>query len=302
MAEEGGTAEEEVAEPEPVPVLGDEEVQARQKIWEAIFEDCPADKAKLASVTERKANAQEGIPAFAYSELDFATVNNMINLLKNQHTRLYAGKGIFCDLGSGAGKACLAAGLCHPWEKVIGIEMMQSLTDIAMAANAKYQENEGPEGYTKPECQFIKGDFVTELATHLEPVAQSLAVVLAVAACYGEEQLGAMASLAEKMADNSIFITISQELPDSVIGGDKKLPAERYRDRLKEALAVRGTDPDTVDIDPSPPDEKPGGWRQVHTEKIQLAWGSTILFVFKKLPLPEEPKPEGEEAPPAPEE
>jgi hypothetical protein len=232
-------------------------------------------------------------------------------MLKNQHTRLYAGKGIFLDVGSGVGKACIAAGLVHPFEKVIGIETLQCLDDFAKSAHTKYMEvtMPGDPPAEKPEIQLIKGDFVADLEATLAPIAPQIAVCLAVATCLGDAELNALATLADKMSDNAIFVTISQVLPDRVIGGDKKLPQERYRDLLKIALSQRGTDPATVDIDPNPPDAKPGGWRLLHEEDVSLPVSgaktesggpmelTTKLFVFKRLPLPVEEKPQDGEAP-----
>jgi len=297
MAEDAA-ATEEVAE--PVPALVDEEqIAERQQIWTDIFAEHPANKVKLASIEERKANGKEEDQTLTYSELDLSTVNKILTTLKNQHTKLYAGKGIFVDLGSGCGKTCVAAALLHHFEKVVGIETMQCLHDAATAAQAKYGEAALPEGVEKPELQLIKGDFVTDLAAQLEPLASSISVAFACATCFGEEQLKALASLAMLMPDDSIFVTMSQELPDSVIGGDKKLPAERYRDLLKAALSKRGTDPSSVEIDKNPQDAKPGGWRQVDVQEVQLTWGSSKYFVFKKVPLPVTEAPAEEEGAPA---
>jgi len=284
MAAEGEEVTEEISQ--PVPVLEDERVAEMEQVWKDVFAELPANKVKLASIEERKAAEKESDQSLSYSELDLNTVNLIMNILKNQHIDLFAGKGLFVDVGSGCGKACVAAALVHPFEKVVGVETMQCLHDFATAAQAKYTEAPLPEGVAKPELQFIKGDFVADMAGTLEPLAPQISVCLAVATCFGEEQLNALASLASKMEDNSIFVMISQPLPDSVIGGDKKLPAERYRDQLKIALAKRGTDPASVDIEKSPPDAKPGGWRQVDVQEVQCAWGSTQCFVFKKLPLP----------------
>lgn len=293
---------EEGGEPrQPVPPLDDEQLKERLEAWDQIFVDHPANKVKLASIEERKANGKEEDASLTYGELDFKTVNNLITMLKNQHTKLFAGQGIFLDLGSGCGKACVAAALAHQFEKVIGIETMACLDEAAQKANEKYKEVTlaGDPPPDKAEIQFIKGDFVADLATTLEPFASQIAVCLAVATCFGEEQLNALAALAGKMSDDALFVTFSQGLPDAIIGGDKKLPQERYRDLLKVALAKRGTDPASVEIDKNPPDAKPGGWRLIHEEDVLLPTGgapmelSTKLFVFKKIPLPAELQPQG---------
>jgi len=303
-AEEGG---EEVEERKPIPPLTEEEVEERSKVWDDVFAEYPANKVKLASIEERKANGKEEDSSLTYGEVDFGTINNIITMLKNQHTRLYAGQGIFLDLGSGCGKACVAAALAHPFEKVIGVETMACLDEVAQKANEKYKEAAltGDPPPEKPEIQFIKGDFVADLAATLEPFAAQIAVCVAVATCFGEEQLNALANLAGKMSDNAIFVTFSQGLPDWIIGGDKKLPQERFRDQLNVALSKRGTDPANVEIDQNPPDAKPGGWRLVHEAEVNLPVGGapmelpTKYFVFKKLPLPVEEQPQDAEAEPA---
>jgi hypothetical protein len=296
--------EEQPEPPQPIPPLTEEELQERQKLFDEIFKDFPANKVKLKSLSERKELGKEDDASFTYSELDLNIVNNVITMLKNQHTRLYAGKGVFVDIGSGAGKACLAAGLVHPFEKVVGIEYLQCLDDAAKAAHTKYMETTLP-GEPAPEktpIQFIKGDFVAELDAHFAELAPQIAVCLAVTTCFGDAELNALANLAEKMSDNAIFVTFSQVLPDRVIGGDKKLPQERYRDLLKIALAERGKDPETIEVDQNPPDAKPGGWRLIHEEDVSLPTGGapkeyelqTKMFVFKRLPLPETEKPQEE--------
>jgi hypothetical protein len=279
---------------QPIPPLDEAQVQERSKLWEDIFAEWPANKVKLASIEERKANGKEDDQSLTYGEIDFVTVNNLITMLKNQHTRLYAGEGIFLDLGSGCGKACVAAALTHKFEKVIGIESVACLDEVAQKANEKYKEVilAGEPPPEKSEIQFIKGDFVADLAATLEPFAPQVAVCIAVATCFGDEQLNALGTLASKMSDNALFVTVSQELPDWIIGGEKKLSQERYRDQLKACLANRGTDPASVNVEQSPSDANSGGWRLVHVEKdvkmpvggAQIDPASTKLFVFKKMP------------------
>jgi tRNA G46 methylase TrmB len=38
----------------------------------------------------------------------------------------------FVDLGSGTGKGCLSAALLHPFQTVIGIELIPSLYDLSV--------------------------------------------------------------------------------------------------------------------------------------------------------------------------
>lgn len=300
----GDTGEGEDAQRVPVPQLPDEALPVRQEVFNDIFNDCSSDTARYASRAEREANGQEDNLALTYSELDLNTVHRILNIAKGEcGAELFANEGSFLDLGSGTGRACVAAGLCHPFQKVIGIESVQCLHEFALANNEKYKEKEFPdgllsEGVTKTELQFIKGDFVNELQTVVEPEASSVIVCLACATCYGEEHLNAMATVAQKMPDNSVFVTFTQELPDAVLGGDKMLPAERYSLYVKKALGKPGCDPDEAlkTISAAEVDTKPGGWRQVYKQDFQMVWGElATCFFFKKIPLPVNPEATAEE-------
>jgi hypothetical protein len=295
---EGG--EEEL--PEPCAVLPDDALPARQELFDEIFQGCSADKAKLESLNERRAKveAQEideaKMSTMSYGELGLNELHQLLNLIKTNHGPLYPKRGIFLDLGSGAGKACIAAGLLHPFEKIIGIESVNCLGDMAAAAAAKFSEVPVPEELVKPELEMIKGDFVAEFEAKLEPLAPQVTVALAVATAYGEEQLQTMAKLAEKMPDNALFVTYTQGLPESILDQRNWYPLQRRAVLVKQRLAKRGLDPDTVEI-PELPIEEPMGWVQISADPVELPWGASTRFLFKREPPPQPPAPDAEEQP-----
>jgi len=296
--------DEEEAEPAPqleeVPPLSDEAFQARQPIFDEIFAEVKAQDIKAKSIAERKENELQD-KALTYGEIDMPLMNQILNTVKTNSGPLYE-KGVFLDLGSGVGKACVAAALLHPFEKVVGIETLQSLSDVGAAAAAKYQEAQLPEGAAKPELQLVKGDFVAELEAHVEPVASRVTVCFALATCYGEKEMQAIVATARKMPANAFLVSFSQGLPESFLIDTERNPKQRRAAAVRKACSKRGVLPPPADeIVALPPVNDPDGFTLVHKEAVQVPWGSpATIFVYKKVPLPSEEPAEGaEEAPPA---
>jgi len=296
---EGDEEEEREPELQPAAPLPDDELESRQSIFDTIFADLTALDLKEKSKAERKEQEKQDLKSLTYGEVDLATVHQLLNKVKSDHGPLYAGKGFFVDLGSGAGKNCIAAGLLHPFQKVVGIEIMQCLHTAAMAANEKYQEAQLPDGVVKPEMEFIQGDFVTaEFEEKLESIADKAVVCFAVSTCYGDAELKAMATMAKKMPDESVFITFTQGLPDSLLIDLDRDPSQRRAVAVKKALARRGVEPSTVEINVDPPVNDPFGWTLVHSEEVQTMWGSATCFIYKKIVVPGlRPEPPSEEVP-----
>lgn len=286
-------------EPQPVQPLPDEELEVRQACYDSIFAEFGAIDLKEKSRAERKENEKQDIKSLTYSELDVPTMHQLLNKVKRDHGPLFESKGIFLDLGSGAGKACIAAGLLHPFQKVVGIECMQCLNSASTAAAAKYQEAQLPEGVIKPEVEFIQGDFVSEFEAKLEAIAPEVVVCLAVSTCFGEAELNAMGTMASKMPDESVFITFTQGLPESLVIDLDRNPAQRRCVAVKKALAKRGVEPSSVEINVEPPANDPFGWTLVHTERMQTLGGASTCFIYKKIVVPGlRPEPPAEETPP----
>jgi len=270
----------------PVAPLTDEDFEGRRTIFTEIFADAQAQDIKMKSLAERQEKELAGVRSLTYGEIDISILHKVLKTVVEEHGPLYAGKGAFVDLGSGAGKACIAAGLLHPFEKVVGIELLECLNGLAGAADAKYKEAQLPEGVAKPEMSFVKGDFVLEYDSLLEPLAEATAVCLAVATMYGEEQLGAMAKFAERMPDGSIFITFTQELLESLLVDVNRNPKQRCAAATKKALAVRGKAPEGIEVVVELAPNSARGWKKVHSEDMELMWGATSCHVFKKYGCP----------------
>lgn len=298
-------AEEEAQEtpPEPVPPLSEEDLENRQTCFDEIFAGFAALEVKQKSMRERSEKeapppneeGEEGVEqapettpniALAYSELSFSIVNQLINLVKEKCGPLFPSKGIFLDFGSGAGKTCIAAGLIHPFEKVVGIETLQCLADVEAAAQGKYAEAALPEGVPKPEMNFIKGCFVTEFDTHLEAIAPEVAVAIVVATTFGEPEMQAVTKLAQKMPEGSSLIMITQMLEEFLVVDVNRDPRKRRAAATKKALARRGVEPEGIEIVLEPAENDPNGWRLKHSQDLELEWGTTTCYIYKKYTYP----------------
>jgi hypothetical protein len=176
----------------------------------------------------------------------------------------------------------VAAGLLHPFEKVIGIEKVQPLVEAGVAATEVYNGIQS-EDLVKPPLELIAGDFAADFEAKLAEVAPKVTFCLAVATFYGKEQMDAMAKFAEAMPACSIFVTFGQKLPADLLIDLDRSPAQRYNLAAKKALAVRGKAPDGIAIVADTPANNPNGWFQVHSEEVQMAWGKSTYFVYKKI-------------------
>ncbi|CAE7036997.1 Stard7 [Symbiodinium sp. CCMP2592] len=298
-------AEEEAAEvpPEPVPPLTEEELEARAAIFEELFKDHPALEVKQKSMAERKekeapppreegedapevVEAPEPNIALAYSELSFSVMDRFVNLVKEKCGPLFPNRGVFLDLGSGAGKNCLAAALLHPFQKIIGVETLQSLNDVEAAVQAKFAEVELPEGMTKPELSFVKGDFVAEFDSVLEAIVPEVTFAVVVATTFGDPEMQAVAKLAQKMPEGACLMTVTQKLEDSLVVDVNREPRKRRALATRKALAQRGVEPKGIEIELEAAENDPNGWRLKHSDSLELEWGTTSCYLYKKYMYP----------------
>jgi hypothetical protein len=236
----------EVAQPLP-----DEELGAYRQVFHSIFRDCTPEVAKRASLTERENELLEE-QSLTYSEMDINTMHKLLNLVKREFTTLHVGCGTFLDIGSGAGKALIAAGLLHPFRVVVGIERLECLAGFAATASEKFQNAELPNGTYKPQVRLLKKDFVRaseDEDQELQVFLPDIVLCLAVSTCYGEAEMQAVGSLARKMPGGSVLITFTQELPESFLQTEA------------------------------------GDWLLVHIEPMQLIQGEATCFIFKKVPV-----------------
>lgn len=273
------------AQAEASKPLGDDAFAARKACFDEVFASQQASDLKLKARTWRKQAATEAETkeddTLVYSEIEIDTLNIVLNKVKTDFGPLFDSKGFFLDLGAGAGKACVAAGLLHSFEKVMGIEKVPPLVEAY--SNEAYNNVQVSEDFVKPPVKIEAGDFAADFDAKLADLAPSVTFALAVATFYGPAQLEAMVKLAEAMPACSIFVTFGQKLPAKLLIDLDRSPAQRYNVAAKKALSMRGVTPDGIAITADQPVNNPNGWFPVHSEEVQLAWGKSTYFVYKKV-------------------
>jgi hypothetical protein len=239
----------------PIPLvlpLPDTELEGRRQLFASIFSQCSSEVAKKASRAERESASLLEVRSLTYGEMDLKSLHEILNTVKRDHGVFDSGRGVFLDLGSGAGKAVIAAGLLHPFERVVGIERLECLSQFAVAANERYQEVKIPGADLKPEAQFITGDFVELLEEQqLQELAPEVRICLAVATCYTEDQMQALARYARTMPSDAFVITFTQPLPASFVNNEAH------------------------------------GWVLVDSQEMQMMWGQSTRYIYKKVPVTE---------------
>lgn len=217
MAEEGA----EDTGPKAVPPLNAEELATRREVHAKIFAGCDFNAAAKAAVDERNAAAPAGEgeaeappppnPRLTYGELDFDCMAGILNTLKGELGPLYEG-GTFLDLGSGSGRVLFAASLCHPFAKVVGIEVSAALNELAKArvAGCSAEGAEGlPAGAAVPEI--VAGDCFAEMANVADP-----SVVFCNATCFSEDDVKQIADTAAKTYGPQVtLVTTTRMVPDT---------------------------------------------------------------------------------------
>lgn len=95
--------------------------------------------------------------ALTYGEVTFDTFAKML-----QNVAPAAGE-VFCDLGSGTGKAVLAAHMLHDFSRAVGVEVLDDLHQTAISVQSRFGREfrpSLPEPKQKQSVEFIQKDFL----------------------------------------------------------------------------------------------------------------------------------------------
>nr|CCA26528.1 conserved hypothetical protein [Albugo laibachii Nc14] len=142
-----------------------------------------------------------------YGEIDFFPFADVLQWVIQQGT-LLENEAVFYDLGSGTGKAVLAASLLYNFNKVIGIEALESLNTFAKKRAAKLKD------LAKSHCivssiEFWHGSF-------LETDWTDGTVVFCHGTCFSDSEWTSISLAAEKLKQGSYVITASQILKSAL--------------------------------------------------------------------------------------
>ena len=198
----------------------------------ALFEGLSSldyDAARSASRMERKELGKEREGTLTYGEVPIAAMQLILDKVLDIRedfgvkNRDFSSE-VFVDLGSGAGRPCLAAASLYVFKKCVGIEILKSLHDQGVAAVKEYQATiDGSlEVDVTKEVQLYHGSiFDLELYDWVGVKG----IILANSTCFSKEMFASIADLAANTHPDNIIVTFSEDL-------DGTLPAEDRRFEL----------------------------------------------------------------------
>lgn len=172
------------------------------------------DDAVQTSYEEREFTACKENWALTYGETTFEAVCTLFDRLNRDWcwpAGVRTGDSVFVDLGSGAGRVVYSAAMLRPFRKCVGIEMLASLHDIAVATAPEYSvvQRMWSGAAFANEVQFFLGSmFDLELFEWTEAD-----VVFTCSACFSDDMLRQLAACGSRMKRGSLFITLTQALP-----------------------------------------------------------------------------------------
>jgi trans-aconitate methyltransferase len=123
---------------------------------------------------------------------------------------------VFIDLGSGTGKATFMAALSFPFSRVLGVELLPGLGELARQLLARYDAEfrpHLPEQRQRQRIEFVDGDF-------LELDLSSVDVVFAHATCFAPELVAQLGKKLEELKPGARVI---------VAGNTINSPALKFR-------------------------------------------------------------------------
>ena len=142
--------------PYELPLEIHEKFQKLEKYFDKFYTSDILEKAKKDAKIESESRKfiKEN---FIYGEVNFRSISYILLYLKN----VYGIKeGYFFDLGSGTGRAVIGAALTYPFEKYIGIELLNSLYNTSIEIKNLFDKEHKEE--QKPNIEFINGDFLKQ--------------------------------------------------------------------------------------------------------------------------------------------
>jgi SAM-dependent methyltransferase len=185
----------------------------REKAFDSIT-SINYETARVSSISERKETERSSDGTLTYGEMTYATMSAILNRLQQHPSwpsmQINNGDGVFVDLGSGAGRPLFAAATLLPFKKCIGIEILESLHELAMNARKEYYQLK-PSWHRK---------YTDTIALHCGSMFDlalcdwtKADVVLACSTCFTDDMFKQLAEQGALLKTGAILITLSEALP-----------------------------------------------------------------------------------------
>jgi SAM-dependent methyltransferase len=144
----------------------------------------------------------DGNSIFTYGEVSPEAIQVII-----EKTEARPGE-VFCDLGSGTGKAVILAAAMHPFAKSVGIDLLYELTEAANQVASRYHEQVRPQlgdSWANQEVEFLTGDiFATDW--------RQSDVVFSHCTCFDEDLMQRLTNSCLHLKPGSRVVTVTKGL------------------------------------------------------------------------------------------
>ncbi|GLD96068.1 hypothetical protein PINS_up004746 [Pythium insidiosum] len=149
--------------------------------------------------------------SFVYGEILFFPFAEAIRYVAPQLPE----HAIFYDLGSGLGKAVIAASLLHPFDQAIGIEALPPLAACADKRLASLRRQHGAATLT--DVEFICGDLLTHKWSDGH-------VIFCHGTCFNDREWSQISLAAEQLPQGAFFLSTSHVLQSALFEVVKSIP------------------------------------------------------------------------------
>ncbi|GMI23771.1 hypothetical protein TeGR_g6167 [Tetraparma gracilis] len=170
-------------------------------MFNELFAECGLEVAKHSSKAERADKELTSERSLIYGEVEF---RSFTEVLRKICTNVPAG-GTFIDIGSGSGKAVMAARMTQDFSTCVGVEIMDGLAALADEIGEKYHSGFRDRLSTRisNECEFLKADF-------LEVDWSSASVVFANSTCFTDSLMASIADKAKSCDPGAYLVTFTK--------------------------------------------------------------------------------------------
>jgi hypothetical protein len=184
-------------------------------LFNELMSDTTLEVGKKLSKEERDQKNLNEQKSLIYGEVDFASFYRVLRKINVKPG------GTFYDLGSGTGKALMAARLTRDFRRCIGIEILEGLHQAAVKVVDKYNANfrQYLNSGQSQHASVYEGSFLDHDWTNGD-------LVFANSTCFDDGLMEKMSKMAEGMAPGSIFVTFTKGLNSSCF---EVLERKRYK-------------------------------------------------------------------------
>lgn len=189
---------------------------------------------------------------------------------------------VFVDLGSGIGRAVIAAALTQNFKQCIGIEYLEHLHTIAQSVKEAYLNiwKEEEENYYSSSFLQSEADKIVLVHDDLTVYDWSVGdIIFTNSTCFGSELMQALSTLCLKLKPNSIIVTFTNALVGALEIEKQAEEADDDDDHDHDASAKSSSSHNNSHTTEQR-DEAP--FEILSKKKYNMSWGSATVFIHRR--------------------